>query len=136
METRLAHEAPAYIGTLQRYKRVYSGGMVYAHEQDSYDISLECWFSVVLSGGSQHTAVGTRWGTYVCNQTALHYVSGLEFSVDGTTYTKVTRLAARAQAPATMTIARANRAPVPPDKSIGPTSCSRLPAAMTEAARQ
>lgn len=49
-----------------------------------------------------------------------------------TTHTKVIRLATRAQAPATMMMARANRAPVPPDRSAGRSSGSRLPTAMTE----
>jgi hypothetical protein len=40
------------------------------------------------------------------------------------------KLATRAQAPATITMARANRAPVPPERSMGRSSCSGLPRAM------
>lgn len=50
------------------------------------------------------------------------------------THTKVIRLATRAQAPATMMMARANRAPVPPERSVGRSSGSRLPAAMMKVA--
>jgi hypothetical protein len=68
---------------------------------------------------------------YVWSQTALHYVSmGSRNGRHETTHTKVIRLATRAHAPATMMIARANRAPVPPDKSMGCSSGSALPTAM------
>jgi hypothetical protein len=70
--------------------------------------------------------------SYVWSQTALHYVSGLAAIMYGITYTKVTKLAASAQAPATMTMARANRAPVPPERSMGRSSSSRLPGAMVD----
>jgi hypothetical protein len=111
-----------------------AGSLRYAHEQNSDDIALEHRLAVVLPGGLQYAgsfAVEGCWRVpYVWSHTALRYVSGRAGARNGTTHTKVSRLATSAHEPATMTMARANRAPVPPERSMGRSSASWLPAAM------
>jgi hypothetical protein len=111
---------------------MFGNYVVYVHEQDPNDIALEHWLSVVFPVIFSIWWWGWSCGPYVWSQTALHYVSGCVLKVGEATNTKVRRLATRAQEPATITIAFANRAPVPPARSMGRSSGSRLPEAMAE----